>query len=152
MGLAQCLESAGGDAANKEAHALFRELATNFAGAPLGEKAKVILNKRGTDDLRKVVDGGFRPDAVEYMIAAHKRFSEMPKDKVGQAILEIARLGEQGLAIGNPTKRYKLESLTGDFSGLQLLCYMHVGFAMFDPNADCGSGLSKEYGIAKRMF
>ncbi len=152
MGLAQCLELVGGDAAKKEAHALFRELATNFAGTPFGEKAKAILNKRGTDDLRKVVDGGFRPDAVEYMIAAHKRFSEMPKDKVGQAVLEIARLGEQGLAIGNPTKRYQLESLTGDFSGLQLLCYMHVGFAMFDPNTDCGSGLSKEYEIAKGMF
>jgi len=64
---------------------------------------------------------------------------------------EIARLGETGLEINNPLKRYSLTNLDGDFSGLQLLCYMHVGMALFDPKVDCGSGLQREYEIARGM-
>ena len=36
-------------------------------------------------------------------------------------------------------------------AGLQLLCYIHVGMALFDPKVDCGSGLQREYDIAKGM-
>ena len=41
--------------------------------------------------------------------------------------------------------------LEGDFSGLQLLCYMHVGMALFDAKVDCGSGLKREYEMAKGL-
>jgi len=44
-----------------------------------------------------------------------------------------------------------LDHLDGDFSGLQLLCYMHVGLKQFDPRANTGSGLDREYEMAKRM-
>jgi hypothetical protein len=110
-----------------------------------------VLNRAGQADLRKVVDDGFRPDAVEYMIGAMKRFAEIPREQVGRVVMEIAQRGQGGLEINNPFKRYSLTNLDGDFSGLQLLCYMHVGMALFDPGVDCGSGLQREYNIAKGM-
>jgi hypothetical protein len=76
------------------------------------------------------------------MIGAMKRFAEIPHEQVGRAVMEIAQLGETGLEINNPLKRYSLTNLEGDFSGLQLLCYMHVGMALFDPDMDCGSRLA----------
>ena len=83
------------------------------------------------------------------MIATMKRFAEIPHEQVGRAVLEIAQLGQAGLEINNPMKRYSLTNLDGDFSGLQLLCCLHVGMALFDPEIDCGSGLQREFEIAK---
>jgi hypothetical protein len=41
--------------------------------------------------------------------------------------------------------------LPGDYSGLQLLSYMHVGMQQYLPGADTGTGLDKEYLIAKGL-
>lgn len=41
-----------------------------------------------------------------------------------------------------------MKTLPGDFSGLQLVSMMHVGVRLFDPNADPGTGLDREYEIA----
>ena len=147
MGLAHCLDSM--DAHRKEALKVYKDVVRRFPDSQFAEDAKQILNRAGQADLRKVVDDGYRPDAVEYMIGAMKRFAEIPREQVGRVAMEIARLGETGLEINNPLKRYSLTNLDGDFSGLQLLCYMHVGMALFDPKVDCGSGLQREYEIAK---
>ena len=147
MGLAHCLDST--DAHNKESLKVYKDVAKRFPDSMFAEDAKLILNRAGNADLRKAVNDGHRPDAVQYMLAAMKRFAEIPRDQVGRVTMEIARLGETGLEINNPSKRYSLTSLDGDFSGLQLLCYMHVGMALFDPKVDCGSGLQREYEIAK---
>lgn len=66
-------------------------------------------------------------------------------------MLEIARLGESGLKINEPDVRYSLDNLDGDFSGLELLCMMHVGFQQLQPGGDCGSGLDQEYELALEM-
>lgn len=147
MGLAHCLDST--DAHKKEALKVYKDVAKRFPDSKFAEDAKLILNRAGQADLRKAVNDGHRPDAVEYMLAAMKRFAEIPRDQVGRVTMEIARLGETGLEINNPSKRYSLTNLDGDFSGLQLLCYMHVGMALFAPGVDCGSGLQREYEIAK---
>jgi len=149
MGLAHCLNSL--EAHRKEALKVYKDVAKRFPDSQFAEDAKQILNRAGQADLRKVVDDGYRPDAVEYMIGAMKRFAEIPREQVGRVTMEIARLGEAGLEINNPLKRYSLTNLDGDFSGLQLLCYMHVGMAIFSPKVDCGSGLQREYDIAKGM-
>jgi len=149
MALAHCLDSM--DAHKKEALKVYKQVVKHFPDSQFAEQAKLILNRAGQADLRKVVDDGFRPDAVEYMIGAMKRFAEIPRDQVGRAVMEIAQMGQTGLEINNPKMRYSLTNLDGDFSGLQLLCYMHVGMALFDPNVDCGSGLQREYEIAKGM-
>jgi hypothetical protein len=84
-------------------------------------------------------------------MAAMKLFAEMPREQAGHVVMEIAKLGQNGLEINNPLKRYTLKNLNGDFSGLQLLSYMHVGMALFDPTVDSGSGLQREYEIAKGL-
>jgi tetratricopeptide (TPR) repeat protein len=149
MGLANCLNSIEGY--EKESLKVYKDVVKRFPDSQFTESAKRILNKAGQSDLRKVVDDGYRPDAVEYMIGAMKRFSEIPQEHVGRAVMEIAQLGEAGLEINNPLKRYSLTNLDGDFSGLQLLCYMHVGMKLFDPSMDSGSGLQREYEIAKEI-
>lgn len=149
MGLAHCLDSI--EEHQKEALKVYKEVTRRFPNSQFAEGAKQILNKAGQKDLRKVVEDGYRPDVVEYMIGAMKRFAEIPREQVGRVTLEIARLGETGLEINNPAKRYSLTNIEGDFSGLQLLCYMHVGMALFSPKVDCGSGLQREYEIAKAM-
>lgn len=150
MGLANCLYTIDGH--QKEALKVYKDVLKHFPDSPFADKATSILNRAGHTDLRKVVDGGYRPDAVEYMIAAMKRFAELPREQVGRAAMEIAMLGQNGLEINNPQKRYTLTNLEGDFSGLQLLSYMHVGMALLDPSVDCGSGLQREYEIAKGMI
>lgn len=149
MGLARCLDTI--DTHKKEALKVYKDVVKRFPDSQFAEDAKQILNRAGQADLRKSVDDGYRPDAVEYMMGAMKRFAKIPREQVGRVTMEIARLGESGLEINNPLKRYSLTNLDGDFSGLQLLCYMHVGMAIFDPKVDCGSGLQREYEMAKGM-
>jgi tetratricopeptide (TPR) repeat protein len=149
MGLANCLDSL--ESHKKEALVVYKDLAKRFPDSPYAEEARQILNRAGQEDLRKVVDGGYRPDAVEYMIGAMKRYAGISREQVGRVVMEIAMLGQTGLEINNALKRYSLKSLDGDFSGLQLLCYMHVGMALFDPNVDSGSGLQREFALAKAM-
>ena len=149
MGLAHCLDSM--DAHRKEAQKVYKNVVKQFPDSQFAEAARQKLNQAGQADLRKAVDDRHRPDAVEYMMGAMKRFAEIPREQVGRVTMEIARIGETGLEINNPLKRYSLTNLDGDFSGLQLLCYMHVGMALFDPRVDCGSGLQREYEIAKGM-
>ena len=151
MGLAQCLNSIDDPDHQKESLKVYRQVVQKFPDAPFAEAAKAILNKAGQADLRKPVEGGYRPDAVEYMIGAIKQFETLPKDQVGRITLEIGMLGQNGLSINDPSKRYTLTNLGGDFSGLQLLCYMHAGMQMFDPRIDTGSGLTREYEIAKGL-
>jgi hypothetical protein len=43
------------------------------------------------------------------------------------------------------------QNLEGEFSGLALLAYMHVGFRMFDAKGDAGTGLDREYEAAVKM-
>lgn len=149
MGLAQCLDSV--DEHRAEALKTYKEVVKKFPDSQFTEAAKQILNRAGHADLRAAVEGGFRPDAVEYMLAAIKKFDKLPKAQVGQITMEIGMLGQGGLEINNPKKRYTLKNLDGDFSGLNLLCMMHVGMALFDPRVDCGSGLAREFQIAKGL-
>ena len=72
----------------------------------------------------------------------------MPRQELGQIVMEIALLGRTGLSINDPTTRYSLKNLPGDFSGLQLLSMMHVGIRRLDPNAPTGTNLEREYAAA----
>ena len=130
---------------------MYREVAKRFPETDFAETARQFLNQKARSDLRVAVNDGLRLDAVEYMTSALTQFSHLPRDKAGQIVLEIARLGQQGLAVNDPSKRYSLKTLDGEFTGLQLLSYMHVGMKMFKPEVDTGSGLDREYAIAKGM-
>jgi hypothetical protein len=104
--------------------------------------------------MRSKADGGLRLDAVMYMTGAFELFELFEKkdqQEIAAIVFEIAKLGESGLSVNDPDKRYSLKSLDGDFSGLQLLSMMHVGLKTIDQSLDSQSGLDAEYDAAKQM-
>ncbi len=151
MGLAQCLLELDTPTTKAEAMKVYKQVVTGHPNTDFAEAAKQTLNRHGQSQLRSAVNDMVRLDVVEYMTGAMKLFAALPKDQVGKIVLEIAKVGESGLAINEPSKRYKLKNLKGDFSGLQLLSYMHVGMKTFDPRVNTGSGLDREYEVAMGM-
>ncbi len=150
MALAQCLETVGGSHVD-EAGKLYESIMIKHDGEPIAEAAKAGRNRVSNTQLHEPMDGKVRPDAIAYMQSAIKQFVSMEKMECAKVVMEIARLGEGGLKINDSEHRYKLETLPGDFSGLQLLCMMHVGLKNLDPDADSGSGLEREYELAKNL-
>jgi len=71
--------------------------------------------------------------------------------EVQKISFEIATLGSRGLNVNDPAKKYRLKSLPGEFSGLQLVCYMYVGFKQIAPEQDIGFDLSREYAAAMEL-
>jgi hypothetical protein len=71
---------------------------------------------------------------------------------VQKIAFEIALKGRGGLDINDPDKRYTLNSMPGDFTGLQMVSYMYVGFQITAPDQDVGIDLSAEYNEARRLF
>jgi hypothetical protein len=53
--------------------------------------------------------------------------------------------------VNDPERKHRLKSMPGEFSSLQLVCYMHAGFQIIAPGTDIGLDLSKEYAMAKGM-
>ena len=95
---------------------------------------------------------GYRFDAVMYCLNALELYSTMSSGKVKEIAFEIAVVGMAGLSINDPTKQYELKSLEGDFSGLQLLCYMFVGFKQVDSSLPPVADLDFEYESALKLF
>jgi tetratricopeptide (TPR) repeat protein len=150
LGLAQCLEELGGDHL-KEAGTVYDQILRQFPDEPVGDIARKARNRLSNENLHTTVDGNIRMDAVMYMQGAVQDFAKLLREEVGQIVLEIATLGQQGLQINDASVRYDLKSKPGDYSGLHLLSMMHVGIKILDPNADSGSGLDREYQLAQAM-
>ena len=150
LGLAQCLDQLGGDH-RKEADKVYAQIVRRFPDDPVAEIAKVARNKIANAQLHANVDGNARMDAVFYMQGAMEAFSGKSRQEIGEIVMEIALLGQQGLQINKPDVRYTLKSLKGDFSGLHLLSIMHVGIRLLDPKAETGTGLDREYELALAM-
>ncbi|HYN77714.1 MAG TPA: tetratricopeptide repeat protein [Lamprocystis sp. (in: g-proteobacteria)] len=151
LALGECLEALGADH-KSEAIKVYKRIMTRFADTPLADAAVAGLNRLARGDLRRGGADKPRLDAVMYMQSALERFADLPQQEVGQIVLEIARLGQSGLAVNDPGKRYHLKTLPGDFSGLELVSMMHVGMRIFDPNAEMQTGLDREYEIAVSLY
>ena len=150
FGLGQCLHALGGEH-RKEADPIYTGLIKRFPDNPVAEMARQALTQLAQDSFRDNADGGVRMDAVFYMMDALDRFAGMSKADIGQVTMEVAMLGRQGLRINDPDTRYTLSNMPGEFSALNLLCLMHAGVRSFDPDADTGTGLDKEYEVTKAM-
>lgn len=121
---------------------------------PLTQIAEFARSKRSKlahETMRFAVDDNPRMDAVMYCLAALELFEKQPELRKS-VTFEIAMLGRQGLDINDPTQKYTLKSLTGSFSGLQLVSYMYVGLRHLAPEMDPGIDLSREFKQAKQMF
>lgn len=95
---------------------------------------------------------GFRMDAVLYLVGALKLFEQRTEEEIRNIAFEIALKGQSGLDINNPDIKYTLNSLAGEFTGLQLVSYMYVGFNKIAPDQDIGVDLSDEYNMALKLF
>jgi hypothetical protein len=76
------------------------------------------------------------------------RLGEGPIESVWNLALELAMLGNKGLNINDPTKKYRIRGWSGEFTGLHLISIMYAAFQQFAPDTDIGIDLSKEYRIA----
>jgi tetratricopeptide (TPR) repeat protein len=148
-GLGQALEA--GDHDTEAAEAFLRSLELDEYG-PSAEIAREGRTRVAHRAFRRRGVAGHRPDAVMYCLDALERFSPMPDDQVSRISQEIAILGTRGLDVNDPQRRYQLRGLDGDFSGLQLVCLMFVGFHRVAPGTDIGFDLSAEYAEAERVF
>lgn len=115
----------------------------------LKDEVKIYLTKIAEKELKSK---GPRLDAVFYMLNALRLFDNRPFQEIQAISFEIALKGEKGLDINDPTKKYSLTSLEGEFSGLRLVCTMYVGFKKISPELDIGIDLADEYDTAINMF
>jgi Flp pilus assembly protein TadD len=114
----------------------------------LADKAEQGINRLTSRSLRPKTAAGqemLRMDAVMYMQEALPLLAKMTPDQLKQAAMELARAGEQGLDLKDPTPKHKLKSFPGAFSGMKIVSYMYAAFQQFMPGADLGIDLSKEY-------
>jgi tetratricopeptide (TPR) repeat protein len=121
------------------------------AGGPqhLTDLAKARLTEKAEKALRSNAD--VRPDVVQYMRDALSRFSSMELSEIQNLALELAMLGNKGLNINDPTKKYRIRAWSGEFTGLQLISIMYAAFQQFAPDTDIGIDLGKEYRMATAM-
>lgn len=149
-GLALNLEELGPQN-HEQAIGIYQRIIELEPNSPIATEAKKALSRLAQGTMKEKTDGGLRMDAVMYMTGAFETFENMEQQELAKVVFEIAKLGERGLSINDPDKRYTLKSLPGDFSGLQLLSMMHVGLKQIDPSLDTQSGLDAEYEAAKTM-
>jgi Tfp pilus assembly protein PilF len=116
------------------------------------EQARTALRELAHDTMRSNVGGGLRPDVVMYCLGAMERFRAVGPERAKAITFEIAMLGRNGFDINDPAQKYTLKSLTGTFSGLQLVSMMYTGMKSIAPDQDPGIDLSREYDEAKKLF
>jgi hypothetical protein len=101
--------------------------------------------------MRKATGGNIRMDVVMYCLSALNLFKN-DLELCKKVTFEIALLGQQGLDINNPDKKYRLKCLDGEFTGLHLVSYMYVGMSIIMPGQDAGIDLSEEFKVAQSLF
>jgi tetratricopeptide (TPR) repeat protein len=132
-----------------ESEAHFR-MAIKIGGPEyLVDLAKERLTERSEKALRSTTD--VRLDAVQYMKDALDRFKSMELAQIRNLALELAMLGSKGLDINDPAKKYRIQSWSGEFTGLHVISAMYAAFQQFAPDTDIGIDLSKEYRMAAAM-
>jgi tetratricopeptide (TPR) repeat protein len=147
LNLAMNLEQSG---VSSEAETAYQRVITLDPGGHLAEKAEAGRNRITQVKFRKA-GGELRQDVLTYCGDALRMFEAMQKEEVQRVTMEIAMLGAKGFSVNDPSKKYQLRSLPGDFTGLHLLCLEYVGFKIIDATVDIGFDISAEYAEARRV-
>lgn len=159
--LAECayawsLDPNSGDQAGQlrgEAGVAYMEYLERYPDSPMAERAEKALTQISQVKLRNqgVTADGFRPDVLEYILHAIRLFEEVGDGRRNQIVMEIAKLGAEGLDINNPDIRHPIPSLPGDYTALQLVSFMYTGMQQVDPSVFPGIDFSREYEMALAM-
>jgi len=152
FGLATALEDVGTDDADEEADAVYQRFILEHPTSPMAAQAEKSRSAFAHKRLKSHSVGGFRPDVMMYILDALKTFKRVGPEKRRQIALEIAVLGRSGLDINDPDSKYKLKTLPGTYSGLNLLAIMYSAFHQIDPKMEVGADFSAEYAAAINML
>jgi hypothetical protein len=114
----------------------------------VADKARQRLTALAESKFHAIGRGAERMDAVMYCVSAMEALEGKPLAEIQKIAFEIAVLGTRGLDVNDSTVKYRLRSLPGEYSGLNLLCIEYVAFQQFAPGQDIGFDLSKEYQAA----
>ena len=98
--------------------------------------------------LRAIVPRGLRREVVLFCLAALETFKEAGREGTRAVVFDLASVAGGGLDINDRTPRFRLVSLPGEFSALQLVVYMYVGVKKTAPRTDPGIDFSREYAFA----
>lgn len=147
-GLGQALEQLGKTA---DADAAYRRTIEVDEYSSIAERARDALRGMAQKTFRDKLPGVPRPDAVMYCLGAIERFEKISRADIERIAFEIAMLGRTGLNVNDPGQKYRLKSLPGEYSGLQLVCLMYVGFKIVAPEQDIGFDLAREYAAAQAL-
>ena len=152
FGLATALEDVGTDESDEEADAVYQRFILEHPTSPMAAQAEKSRSAFAHKRLKSHSVGGFRPDVMMYILDALKTFKRVGPEKRRQIALEIAVLGRSGLDINDPDSKYKLKTLPGTYSGLNLLAIMYSAFHQIDPKMEVGADFSAEYAAAMDML
>lgn len=106
---------------------------------PRGDRA-VPIPPTGALDAR-VID--IVTDALDY-------YEGQDRAQVQAVAFEVAMVGMQGIVRDDPEPRYTLRSIPGNFTGLQLMVMMYVGFKILEPGLNTELDFHAEYAEALR--
>jgi Flp pilus assembly protein TadD len=149
LGLADACRLTG---RTKEAEDAYRSAVKINPHSDLAEKARAgsnLMAQSGFDNLKKSLP---RQDAVQYCLDALQTISTMSTTDVLKLALDLAMAGRNGLEVNNPSSRYRVKGLQGEFSGLALVCFLYVVMQQIAPEANVGMDLSEEYRMARKLF
>jgi hypothetical protein len=93
------------------------------------------------------------PATVMYLLAALQRYENMNLEEIQKIAFEIGLLGQTGLDYTKSDRRYSLQSIPQEqFTGLQLLALMYVGFQKIDPSVDLKIDFKDAYQAALNLY
>jgi len=132
------------------------ENADKYFNALLDMRAPETLKELAREGLGEIAvktlkSKGLRMDVVFYIVNAMDTFKGMSKQQIKNTSFEIGLLGRQGLDINDPTKKFTLMTLPGEFTALQLVSIMYAGFKQFEPGMNLGIDFSEEYDLALKL-
>lgn len=149
IGFAQALGAQGNDEESDRAYIRAIEINPHNQLAEIAKSSRSQIAQR---TMREAVGGGVRPDAVMYCVGALEKCRGMGPAEIQEIAFEIAALGTKGINPNDSSRKYRLRTLSGEFTGLHLLCYLYVTWKQIRPDMDIGFDLSKEYEAARAML
>lgn len=149
--LAQALIEGDIDAHSDEADALLKQVLAISPHGEIAEKAHDARRRLAEREFRDASGSGLRMDAVMYCLSALETFEGMTRAQLAPILMELAALGQTGLPVNDPRRRFRLRSLPGEFTALQLVCLMHAGMKQLDSSQGSGFDIEQEYEAAAAM-
>ena len=126
---------------------------TEAANEPSARSTRPVGHEGGSTNPELLTDPALQMAATMYMLSALRRFAKLSDTQIHQIVGEIAVVGYTGLDYASNEQKYTLRFLPDEnFSGLQLMCLMYVGFKRIQPGMDTGIPLDDAYKNALGLY